>query len=180
MAISRACRRIALLPLLAALNSCTQASPTDPAAARGESVVLAAAPVREEVDETFSRQFDCGSFTGLSSGRIDGYVVTFFDKDGNPVRLQFHLRYRATITNIASGKTLPDNAFYNARVDLLTGVEATSGVVYNVKDRETGIRIKDVGRLVVDGEGNVIFEAGQHDVQAGYVSPDPQYCAVLS
>ncbi len=33
---------------------------------------------------------------------------------------------------------------------------------------------------LLDGEGNVIFEAGQHDVEAGYVSPDSQYCAVLS
>ncbi|MBA2565810.1 MAG: hypothetical protein H0V09_10365 [Gemmatimonadetes bacterium] len=104
--------------------------------------------------------------------------MTFFDKAGNPVRLQLHLRYRATITNLASGLTLPDNSSYNAKIDLLTGVAEVNGNVYNVKNRETGIRIKDIGRIVFDAEGNIVFEAGRHDVKFGDATP--QYCAALA
>ncbi len=50
--------------------------------------------------------------------------------------------------------------------------------VYNVKNRETGIRIKDIGRIVFDAEGNIVFEAGRHDVKFGDATP--QYCAALA
>ena len=144
-------------------------------------MVLASArkPVRAAINETYSFELDCGSFTGLSSGGFSGHETIFFDQVGNPLRIQGHLRYRATITNTATGKTLTDNAAYNYKVDLVTGVVEVNGFVYNVKDRETGFRIKDIGRIVFDAAGNVTFEAGRHDAD-GFGDATPLYCTALA
>lgn len=42
-----------------------------------------------------------------------------------------------------------------------------------------GIRIKDIGRLVFDADGNITFQAGRHDV-GGFGNAGPQYCAAVA
>ncbi len=176
-------RRTVLVIALAlvAVTGCTDRDLSGPTAAPVESAALASArkPVHEVFTETFSDEFDCGSFTGLSRGSFTERSATFFDKAGEPLRIQFHIRYRAAIINLTSGKTLPDNANYNGIIDAVTGVVEVNGRIYNVKDRENGIRIKDVGRLVFDADFNITFEAGRHDV-GGFGDATPQYCAALA
>ena len=181
MSMSTLHRSTALLAALVAFTGCTDQDPSGPTAAPGESVALASArkPVHTGFTETFSDRFPCGSFTGLSEGGFSERATTFFDKDGNPLRSVFHIRYRATITNLTSGKTLTDNADYNGTVDLVTGVIEVNGRIYNVKDRGNGIRIKDIGRLVLDADFNITFEAGRHDVD-GFGDATAQYCAALA
>jgi hypothetical protein len=181
MVIWRAYWSAAILAGLVTLTGCSDQGPTDPVASQGESRALAPAskPLRQTFDFPFAFEFDCGSFTGLSSGRIFGHETFFFDKDGNPLPFHFHVQYQATITNTATGKTLADNSSYNGTLDLVTGVLEVNGRIYNVKDRENGIRIKDIGRIVFDAEGNIIFEAGRHDVD-GFGDPTALYCAALA
>ena len=171
----------AILTGFVALAGCADQGATAPSAAADGSVVTASArkPDRLAINETYSFELDCGSFTGLVSGGFTGHETIFFDPAGNPARIQGHLRYLATITNTATGKTLTDDAAYNYKVDLVTGVVEANGLIYNVKDRETGFRIKDIGRIVFDAEGNVTFEAGRHDA-SGFGDATPLYCAALA
>jgi len=166
---------------LLALPACSDREPAGPSTDRGESIALASAqkPVHDTFTETFSDQFECGSFTGLSSGELTERSTTFFDKAGDATRTQFHIVYRATITNLATEKTLTDNANYNGTIDLVTGAIEVNGLIYNVKDRANGIRIKDIGRLVFDADFNITFEAGRHDV-GGFGDATAQYCAALA
>jgi hypothetical protein len=170
----------ALLVSLAVTTGCADRSPTGPEG-DGESVAFASArkPLHETNVFPFSSEFPCGTFTGLTEGEFTEQATTFFNGAGDPIRLHFHIPYRSNITNLTTGKTLKDNANYTVTIDLITGVLAVNGVVYNVKDAETGIRIKDIGRLVFDAEGNIVFEAGRHDVNA-FDDATEQYCAVLS
>jgi hypothetical protein len=181
MTIPTTCRTAAVLAGLVALIGCTDLDPYSPTAVPGETGAFASArkPAHTEFNETFSNEFPCGTFTGLSSGRLSGHRTTFFNQAGTALLLNFHFRYQATITNTASGKVLTDNAVYNGTQDLVTGVIKVSGVLYNVKDREHGIRIKDIGRIVFDGEGNITFQAGRHDV-GGFGDARAQYCAALA
>ncbi len=166
---------------LLALPACSDREPAGPSTDRGESIALASAqkPVHDTFTETFSDQFECGSFTGLSSGELTERSTTFFDKAGDATRTQFHIVYRATITNLATEKTLTDNANFNGTIDLVTGAIEVNGLIYNVKDRANGIRIKDIGRLVFDADFNITFEAGRHDV-GGFGDATAQYCAALA
>ena len=181
MAMSTRHWSAALLTGFVALAGCADQGTTGPPAAAEESVVLASArkPFHQDINETYSFELNCGSFTGVSSGGFSGHETIFFDAAGIPLRLQGHLRYRATITNTATGKTLTDNAAYNFKIDLVTGVVEVNGFIYNVKDRETGFRIKDIGRIVFDAAGNIAFEAGRHDA-GGFGDATPLYCTALA
>jgi hypothetical protein len=174
-------RSAAILVALAITTGCTDRSATGPAEGERESPAFASArkPLHETELIPFSTEFPCGSFTGVTAGQITQHLTTFFNAAGDPIRLHYHLVYDSAITNLTTGKTLTDNSNYIATVDLITGFVVANGVVYNVKDAETGIRIKDIGRLVFDAEGNIVFEAGRHDVN-GFDDATEQYCAVLS
>ncbi len=169
-----------LTALMAFIGGCTDQDPSGPTAVPVESVAHGSArkPVHEAFTEPFSDRFECGSFTGLSSGVFSERTTTFFDKAGDPLRIVFHFRYRATITNLTTGKTLPDNADYNGVFDVTTETLEVNGRIYNLKDRENGIRIKDVGRIVFDADFNITFEAGRHDVDA-FGDATALYCAAL-
>jgi hypothetical protein len=166
---------------LGATTGCTDRSPTDPGQVelQGASFASAHKPVRTTDVVPFSVDLDCGDFTGRLLGTFTDDITTFFDNTGSPIRERHHFQYRSTAANLSSGKTLKDHSNYIATVNLLTGEVEANGVVYNLKDKETGLRIKDIGRITFDPEGNVTFEAGRHDVDA-FSDATPQYCAVLA
>ena len=174
-------RTAALLATLSLLGGCESAVSTDPTVTTGDHPAFASArqPVRERTTETYANEFDCGGFTGLSSGEVTVQTTTFFDGAGTPIRSRFHFKYDASITNLTTGKTLPDDAAYSGEIDLVTGTLVSNGKVYNVKDPENGFRLKDIGRIVFDGEGNVVFQAGRHDVDA-FGDATLAYCEALS
>ncbi len=172
---------VALLAAFMTLTGCESAVSTDPNVAAGDDAAFASVrkPVHERTIETYANEFDCDGFTGLSSGQVRLQTTTFFDGAGTPIRFRFHFNYDATISNLTTGKTLPDDAAYSGEMDFVTGRLVANGRVYNVKDRESGFRIKDVGRIVFDADGNVVFRAGRHDVDA-FGDATLGYCEALS
>lgn len=91
-------------------------------------------------------------------------VTTFFDKDGTPVRAQINVNFAGVVTNPVTGAFVEDNAHQMLVQDLVTGIEAQVGLVFSSTVPGVGVVFHDVGRVVVDAEGNVTFEAGPHDV----------------
>ena len=174
------CTGIALAT--AAVLACAdQPSLTEPATGSAAALTAASAraPTRNSFVEPFEFQVDCGAYDVVSAGELTATETTFYDRSGVPVRVQAHVAYRATIANATTGKVLADNSSYNFRLDLVTGVAEVNGVVYNVRDLESGYRIKDIGRLVFDAEGVITFEAGRHDV-GGFGDASPLYCEALA
>lgn len=91
-------------------------------------------------------------------------VTTFFAQDGTPVRLQIKIDYFGVVTNPVSGASVEDNAHQMVVVDLVEGTETVVGLKFSSTVPGVGVVFHDVGRLVFDSNGEVIFEAGPHDV----------------
>jgi hypothetical protein len=102
-------------------------------------------------------------------------IQVLYDAAGNPIRVQVHGNIEGTVS--ANGITLREiehgQIFYN----LTDGSQTLVGLVFRVFLPGGGTVIADVGRLVFDAEGNVIFEAGPHPALHGDFTA---LCAALS
>ena len=105
-------------------------------------------------------------------------VQTFqilFDAAGNPIRLQIHRNIEGTFS--ANRITLRQIERGQVFVDLVEGTNTEVGLTFRVFLPGGGTVIADVGRLVFDAEGNLIFEAGSHPALHGDFAA---LCAALS
>ena len=92
---------------------------------------------------------------------------TFYDREGNEVKTilsNFDVRFTSTAT--ANGKTLSTNY----PLVFITAMVRTSGLDFATPTTFHGEGLCfDAGHLILDGAGNVVFEAGQHDLLNGSV-----------
>lgn len=113
-------------------------------------------------DEGSAVVADCGGFLALADYEIDGRAITFLDNDGNPLRVQAHVAYNGTLTNSVTGLILRDPSRLTLTENLQEGTTTQAGLAFAITVPGEGIAMLDVGRLVLNAEGNVIFEAGPH------------------
>jgi hypothetical protein len=96
----------------------------------------------------------------------DGFVsrTVFVDENGNPTRILTHFNLDGVAVNEANGKTaqLQENLIVNR--DLETGERTWSGMRIKATMPGGGALLIDVGRVIFDSTGEVIFEAGQHQL----------------
>ena len=149
-------------------------------------VAVSAAP---PVVETFH---DEGSFafggpcpngvTLVGTFTEDVRVTTFFDEAGTPVRAQIKVDYVGVVTNPKTGESVENPHHQTIIVDLVEGTVAEFGLVFSATVLGEGVVFHDVGRVVFDAEGNLIFEAGPHDVlnTAGPHAVRANFCAALT
>ncbi len=149
-------------------------------------LLAAAAP---PVVETFH---DEGSFafagscpngvTLVATFTEDVRVTTFFDKAGTPVRAQIKVNVAGVVTNPETGESVENPTHTTVFVDLVEGTEAQVGLVFKATVPGVGVVFHDVGRVVFDAAGNLIFEAGPHDVlnTAGDHPVRAAFCAALT
>jgi hypothetical protein len=147
--------------------------------------VSAAPPLVETFHDEASGAFQgpCpNGVTLLFSFTEDVRVTTFFDSDGTPVRLQIKVDHVGLITNPETGQSVEDPAHTTVFVDLIAGTEAQVGLVFKATVPGVGVIFHDVGRIVVDAAGNLIFEAGPHDVlnTPGDHAVRANFCAALT
>ena len=91
---------------------------------------------------------------------------TFYDREGNEVKTilsNFNVRYTSTAT--ANGRTLSTN--YPLVFITRDGADIRVGLRNAYHVRGEGVVLLDAGHLILDGDGNVVFEAGQHDLLNG-------------
>jgi hypothetical protein len=97
------------------------------------------------------------------------------DAAGNPIRVQLHTVAEGTFS--ANGITLRQIERGQIFIDLQEGTDTEVGLIFRVFLPEGGTVIADVGRLIFDAQGNVIFEAGPHPALHGDFAA---LCAALS
>jgi hypothetical protein len=102
-------------------------------------------------------------------------IQVLYDAAGNPIRAQVHGNIEGTVT--ANGITLREIEHGQTFYDLTDDSQTLVGLVFRVFLPHGGTVIADVGRLVFDAEGNVIFEAGPHPALHGDFAA---LCAALS
>jgi hypothetical protein len=127
----------------------------------------ATTPTRDSrVSIPYSFTIDCSrygfDFTNVVQGVETLFVETFYDKDGDAVKLVLHDGFIETDTNSATGKTLPFSQTWVNTFDLLTGTRTIVGKALLMTDPGNGIVIQDTGRVVFDAPEHTAFEAGQH------------------
>ena len=139
--------------------------------------------------ETFHNE-GSGAFGGPCSNGVtllfavteDVRVTTFFDAAGNPVRLQGKVDVVMVVTNPETGESVRSPAHTTFSEDLVAGTDTQVGLVFHATVPGVGVVFHDVGRIVSDAEGNLIFEAGPHDVlhTEGDHAVRTNFCAALT
>ena len=94
----------------------------------------------------------------------DVRITTFYDEEGNPVRVVTKVDDSGTVTNPVTGQTVENPAHETFFLDLVTGTESVAGLDFKATVPGVGVVFHDAGRVMVDAEGNVTFEAGPKDV----------------
>jgi hypothetical protein len=130
-------------------------------------VAVSAAPPLVETftnEDSFTFQGPCPNGVTLEASFTETLrVTTFFDEDGTAVRVQITVNYDGVVTNPVTGATVEDISHQTIIVDLVEGTETQVGLVFSSTVPGVGVVFHDVGRVVF-AAGDVIFEAGPHDV----------------
>jgi hypothetical protein len=147
-------RELGLVALLVAvlLVGATPASATQPEVVRIRDIHIV------QTDST-SCEFP---FDEVFDGRAT--ITTFFDADGNPIRVRFHLPFQGTLTNAATGESVRAQQVLTLTLDLPDGTETFAGLRFRAVFPGIGAVLLDAGRIVFDETGAVVFEAGPHQV----------------
>jgi hypothetical protein len=87
-------------------------------------------------------------------------TVEVFDQVGGPPRAQVHVNARGTF----SGNGIVIGQFTNSTevFDFMTGEDKQIAIAIRLTNPNGGLIYMDVGRLIFDGDGNLVFEAGPH------------------
>jgi hypothetical protein len=112
---------------------------------------------------------DCGDFDVLTDFELDIREVVFFDDEGKEdfarVHFQFHDFFYSLDNSGTVGEGFAETNSGNDLVDLPSGNEITSvGLSYHVTVPGEGVVLLQAGRLVFDEAGEIVFQAGPHQV----------------
>lgn len=126
---------------------------------------LAAKPIIQEFyhEDSYVSEDLCG-FPILFNPVVRGRVITHVDKEGNPTKVIIHVHYEGTLTNLETGKTFRDPTHLTIIEDVEAGTTSVAGLGYNVIAPGRGNAVRQIGRVVFDAQGNVIFQAGHNDL----------------
>jgi hypothetical protein len=106
---------------------------------------------------------NCGDFQIFADGYGSMRLTTFFDRDGQPIRVALHGVYNGIMTNSVSGATLSDSpSVANITFDLVAGTQTNIGAYFTVTTPGEGTVLIEAGRIQFDGSGPPTFIAGPH------------------
>jgi hypothetical protein len=133
---------------------------TSAAGLLGPAAASATAPERTAFSFSNPGVTDCGTFEDQFTDFFDAKAVTYFDSAGNPIRFVIHWEHHSNDTNSATGLTLHEHGHFTERIDLVSGTDTITGNEEIMNRPGTGVVVQDVGKVVYDADGNLIFFAG--------------------
>jgi len=123
---------------------------------------------------------ECGSFDIRDDYVLEGTATTFYDRNGEPVRIRFHISAVDRFYNSDTGKEYTATTANTIDfVDLQSGQLDAMGLEYHLTVPGVGVVILDAGKLIFDAQGNVVFESGQHQILGSETDTD-KFCQVLA
>jgi hypothetical protein len=145
------------------------------------AVASADAPtiVQQTLHRSIPNFIQCPGFTVAGEFDVERTVMTFVDQSGTPIRQVIHVHFVGALTNTSTGKSIPDEGNQIVTNDLVAGTSTTDGRVRVDTVPGQGVILAQVGRVVRDAGGNVIFLAGQNDFQTGDFDQFCDYMASL-
>jgi hypothetical protein len=101
----------------------------------------------------------CDGYNVIGDFDVTRRDVTYFDVDGNPIRVDLFIHYEGTLTNSVTGKTLPDKGNFKNSLDLTDSTATVTGGIRHTTVSGLGIVIQATGRIVLDdATGGILFE----------------------
>jgi hypothetical protein len=130
------------------------------------SIAVAAQPQIERFEDSADFVIDdlC-SFSIDVSEHVEGVHKIFVNQQGDVIRETFHVAFQGTWTSEASGKSLIEQETLNQTFDPANETLTVLGLNWHFKLPSGRTVVIDAGRLIFDAEGNIIFEAGKHQVE---------------
>ena len=145
-------RLLLLLPLVCATALAAPAAPAG-----------ATPPTVDSFHEEFAFDIDCGTFVLHEEVVNDVRDTTFYDAQGDPVRLLSHVHFVGTIT-APDGQVIRDPGDLTFVLDLTDGTLWQIGLVFNIVVPGHGSVAQDVGVLIFEPDGDLVIK-GPHEVQ---------------
>jgi len=116
----------------------------------------------------------CGTFSVIADFDAERRVTTFYDQDGNPIKLVIHAKTPGTITNSVTGKSLPAFGERVITTDLITAAVSSTGTNVHVVVPGMGTVELGAGHTGIDDNGEP-FADGRLDPPAS-----AELCAALA
>ena len=169
--------RLMIIAALVLAAACEGGETVAPVTVTGPAAAAATTPTRQAFSGPFEFDFTCPGFLATNAGVASGWE-TFYYSDGTPSRSVVHIALTGSITNTSTGKALSNEANFTMTTDLLTGQSSIAGGALHVVSKGQGIVVLDVGIIRIDGNGNIVFEGGRHDLANG--AAEANECAALA
>jgi hypothetical protein len=112
---------------------------------------------RFTVSMTTPGTVDCGKFQDQFTDILDGAGTAYVDSAGNPIRIVIHWDHHSSDTNSVTGLTLHEQGHNSKRIDFLAGTDIITGNQEIMNRPRTGVVVHDVGKVVTDADGNIVF-----------------------
>ena len=126
----------------------------------GPPAASARAPERDAFSFSNPGVLDCGAFEDHFTDFFDARLVVYFNSAGDPIRVVIHWEHHSNDTNSVTGLTLHEHGHFTETIDLLSGTDTITGNEEVANRPGTGVVVQDVGRVVYDADGNLVFFAG--------------------
>jgi hypothetical protein len=142
-------------------------------------------------DDTFSGTnvdtgISCGTFEVLATFTGTLTFQALYNSDGLSLEGVFHFDVPGTLINSLTGKTITGNTHDTDTVDLATPGDLSTATetftgAFNISTGQSfGLVSHDVGKIVIDPSGNILFEGGPHDILNNFPGFVQAVCAALS
>jgi hypothetical protein len=137
-----------------------------------------ATPPEHFTDEfPFESVVDCGTFTITETGTFFQHGTVFFDHAGEVTRVLIHESYVGVFTLSNSSKTYTEKGHH--LIDIAPTSFKVSGQLNTIVGDD--FRLYDVGRIVFDNNGDVVFASARHPIYSGgFSGADSALCSALS
>jgi hypothetical protein len=129
-------------------------------AAWNPSTASAAVPMRTAFSFSNPGVTDCGAFADEYTDFFDARLTVFVDSGGNPTRVVIHWEHHSNDVNSVTGLTLHEHGNSTETIDLLAGTDTIAGNEEIMNRPGSGVVVQDVGKVVYDADGNLVFFAG--------------------
>ena len=108
-------------------------------------------------------------------------MTQYLAADGSVLREVLHIRFRGPATNDETGRELAVDGSRQLVFDLVENTFTETGVLRRVTAAGSGVVLHQSGRAVLElteeGPGDLVFEAGPHQLSTGELA---EFCAALA
>ena len=120
----------------------------------------ALAPDRQPISFVGHGVIDCGTFVDAFDDFFNGFETIYFDQAGDPIRDVLNLEHHSNDSNSLTGLVVHEHGHFMVSFDLLTGTATVTGNQEIITRPGIGVVLQDVGRVVFDVNGDLVFFAG--------------------